>query len=162
MPMKRFAVGGILALAFLGLADSLYLAESAETGTPLICDVQNLTGCNIVAASQYSRVFGIPLAEYGVFFYGVLFVLAAIELALYNRFLRRTLQAVAVLGVLFSLYFSALQLFVINAFCIYCIASAIIALLVLICASAIEPIRVRKEAPPSVQPHPYLRMPPEA
>lgn len=157
--MKRLAVVFILILAFAGLADSFYLAQSAESGTPLICDIQNFTGCNVVAASEYSRVFGIPLAEYGVFFYGVLFVLAAIELALFNRFLRRVLQAVTVLGVLFSLYFSALQIFVINAFCIYCVASAIIALLALISATYIEPLRVRKEPPPA-PPHPHLTMPP--
>ncbi len=158
--MKRLAVAGILVLAFLGLADSLYLARSAETGTPLLCDVQNLTGCNIVAASEYSRVFGIPLAEYGVFFYGILFVLAALELALFNRFLRRVLQILAVIGILFSLYFSGLQLFIINAFCIYCLASALIALLVLICARHIEPLGMPKE--PASQPQPHLTMPPRA
>ena len=160
--MKRFAVVGILVLAFLGLADSLYLAQSAETGTPLLCDIQNLTGCNIVAASEYSRVFGIPLAEYGVFFYGVLFVLAALELALFNRFLRRVLQILAVIGISFSLYFSGLQLFVINAFCIYCLASALIALLVLVCARYIEPLRTDEEHTPSSSSRPHLTMPPAA
>ncbi|OGG76530.1 hypothetical protein A2950_02090 [Candidatus Kaiserbacteria bacterium RIFCSPLOWO2_01_FULL_55_19] len=159
--MKRLGVVGILVLAFLGLADSLYLAQSAETGIPLLCDIQNLTGCNIVAASEYSRVFGIPLAEYGVFFYGVLFVLAALELVLFNRFLRRTLQTLAVIGIIFSLYFSILQIFVINAFCIYCLVSALIALLVIVCARYIEPLQTHEENTPS-PPQPHLTMPPAA
>lgn len=147
--MKRLGVVLILILAFAGLADSLYITQHAESNTPLLCNIQNLSGCNIVAASQYSRVFGIPLAEYGVFFYGALFILAALELVLFDRLLRRILQIVSLIGVLSSLYFTFLQVFVIQAFCIYCFVSAFISLLVLICASIIEPMPKREQPTPS-------------
>ena len=62
MKMKRIGVVFILIFAFFGLADSSYLAQHELSGEPLICDIQNLSGCNIVTASQYSRLFGIPLA----------------------------------------------------------------------------------------------------
>jgi len=137
---KRLGVAAILLLAFCGLADSLYLTQHAESGTPLLCNVQNLSECNVVAASQYSSVFGIPLAEFGVAFYVVLFILAALELVLFDQLLRRLLQGMAIVGVVFSLYFTYLQKFIINAFCIYCFASALITLLVLIVASMIEPL----------------------
>ncbi|MBI4066055.1 vitamin K epoxide reductase family protein [Candidatus Kaiserbacteria bacterium] len=141
MKMKRIGVVFILILAFFGLADSSYLAQHELSGEPLICNIQNLSGCNIVAASQYSRVFGIPLAEYGVLFYGVLFILAALELVIFNRLLRRTLQLISVIGIISSLYFTFVQVYFIGAFCIYCLASAIIAFLIFACASFIEPIR---------------------
>lgn len=147
--MKRIGVVAILLLAFFGLADSLYLTQHAESGIPLLCNVQNLSDCNIVAASQYSHIFGIPLAEFGVLFYSILFVLAALELIIFNRLLRRVLQVVSFIGVISSLYFTILQVFVINAFCIYCFASAFISLLVLVCASFIEPIRRREQPAPS-------------
>src|SRR3990167_9423720 len=130
--MKRFGVAVILVLAFFGLADSLYLAQHAANGTPLLCNIQNFSGCNIVAGSQYARIFGIPLAEFGVVFYGALFILAALELVLVNRLLRRLLQAMALIGILASLYFIFLQLFVIDAVCIYCVVSALITMFILI------------------------------
>ena len=147
--MKRLWVLCILLLAFFGLADSLYLAQHQENGTPLLCNVQNLSGCNIVAASEYSRLFGIPLSEYGVVFYGILFVLAALELVLFDQFVRRVLQIFSLLGVLASLYFTFVQAFLIGAFCIYCSVSALITLLVLVCASFIEPLRARTSVPSS-------------
>lgn len=155
--MKRIWVVGILFLAFFGVADSAYIAQNEINGTPLICDIQGISGCNIVANSQYSYFFDIPLSEYGVLFYGIIFVLAALELILFDRILRRVLQGMSIVGVLASLYFTFLQVFFIGAFCIYCLASALIALLILIFASRIEPLR--KVSPP--QPHtPHLPMPP--
>ena len=154
--MKRIGVVFILVFAFLGIANSAYLAEHEANDTPLICNIQSLSGCNIVAESQYSRLFGIPLAQYGVLFYSILFVLSALELAIFNRLLRRILQGISLVGIIASLYFTFIQAFIIGAFCIYCLASAIIALSIFICASFIEPIRnnVKKN------PQPHLSMPP--
>lgn len=162
--MKRFGVISILILAFFGLADSAYLAQHEVTGTPLLCTIQNLSGCNIVAASQYSHLFGIPLAVFGVLFYSIVFVLAALEIVIFDRLLRRVLQIAALIGVAASLYFSLVQIFLIGAFCIYCLASAIIALVILILASLIEPIVKKTRAvPPSSSPPstpPHFSMPP--
>lgn len=145
----------ILILAFFGLADSMYLTQHELNGTPLLCNIQNLSGCNIVATSQYSHIFGIPLAEFGILFYSVIFVLAALEIVIFDQLLRRTLQVISLVGVISSLYFTFVQMFVIGAFCIYCFASALITLLILIFASLIEPIRRRthRVPPPPVQPH---------
>lgn len=154
--MKRIGVIFILVFAFLGIADSAYLAEHEANGTPLICNIQSLSGCNTVAESQYSRFFGIPLAQYGVLFYSILFALSALELIIFNRLLRRVIQGISLVGIIASLYFTFVQIFVIGAFCIYCLASAIIALFIFICASSIEPIRrnTQKNSPS------YLPMPP--
>lgn len=159
--MKRVGVVLILVLAFCGLADSAYLAQHELDGSPLICAVQNLDGCNTVANSPYSRLFGMPLAEYGVAFYGVLFVLAALELVLFDRLLRRILQGVAIIGVLSSLYFTSVQVYFIGSFCTYCAVSAVITLFVGLLASLIEPARVRAYQQPAVPPlPPSLSMPP--
>ncbi len=164
--MKRIGVVLILVFAFCGLADSAYLTQHELSGTPLICNIQNLSGCNTVATSPYSHLFGVPLAEYGIFFYGILFVLAALELVLFDRILRRALQWVAVFGVLASLYFTILQVFFIGAFCIYCAVSAVIALFILLFASLIEPVsmhkRAHRPAPIEPTPPPHLSMPPAA
>jgi len=155
--MKRLGVVAILVLAFLGIADSTYLTQSELSGTPLLCNIQNLSGCNAVASSEYSRVFGVPLAEFGILFYSVLFILAALELVIFDQLLRRALQAIALIGVIASLYFTFVQMFLIGAFCIYCLASALITLLVLVFATFIEPLTKRTS---STAPH--FTMPPSA
>lgn len=159
--MKRVGVILILVLSFFGLADSVYLSQHALNGIPLLCDIQNLSGCNIVAMSQYSHMFGIPLAEFGVLFYAIIFVLAALEIVIFDQLLRRVLQVVSFVGAIFSLYFMSVQLFVIQAFCVYCLVSALIAFLIFILASFIEPMRL---TPPLASPPPKegLSMPPAA
>lgn len=162
--MKRIGVVLILVLSFFGLADSAYLTQHELYGTPLLCNIQNLSGCNVVASSQYSHIFGIPLAEFGILFYSVLFVLAALEIVIFDQLLRRALQAVSLVGIISSLYFTSVQIFVIGAFCIYCFASAVIALLIFILATFIEPIRKQARQSPPVPPAspPQFEMPPSA
>src|SRR3989338_7927514 len=138
--MKRAGVAVILVLAFFGLADSAYITQHEVSGTPLVCNIQNLSGCNVVVASPYAYLFGIPLAEYGVLFYSILFVIAALELVIFDRLLRRVLQGISLVGVIASLYFILIQAFVIQAFCIYCLVSALITLFIFILAGLIEPL----------------------
>lgn len=162
--MKRLGVAGILILAFCGLADSAYIAQHDASGAPLLCNIQNFSGCNVVAASQYSHLFGIPLAQYGVMFYSIVFILAALEIVIFDRLLRRVLQVASLIGLISSLYFVFIQMFFIGAFCIYCSISGLITLLIFILASFIEPVRVRAahHVPPSPPTPPHLRMPPAA
>jgi uncharacterized membrane protein len=139
--MKRAGVVLILLFAFFGLSDSIYLAQQEANDAPLICNVDNLSGCNIVATSPYTRFLGISIAEYGVMFYAFIFVIAALELVVFDRLLRRVLQGASLVGIIASAYLTFLEIFVIQALCIYCLVSAGIALAIFIFASLIEPIR---------------------
>jgi len=165
--MKRFGVLLILILAFCGLSDSAYIAQNEAHHVPLLCNVTNLSDCNIVATSPYSRLFGVSVAGYGIIFYGIIFILAALELVLFNRFLRRALQGISLIGVLVSLYFTSIEIFVIHSLCIFCVASTIIVLLAFIFAMFIEPIRWNMKHKPPLQsaasplpPPAHLPMPP--
>lgn len=152
----------ILLLAFCGLADTAYLAQHEADGTPLLCNIQNLSGCNIVAQSPYSQIMGVSLAQWGLLFYGILFCIAALELALARREARLVIQGLATFGFFASLYFTALQIFVISALCIYCLASAVLTILIFVAALFLEPIpKIWRRRPPS-EPPSFLRMPPAA
>jgi uncharacterized membrane protein len=120
-------------LSLLGLADSLYLAKHKADGTPLLCNIENLSGCNVVANSPYSDVFGIPLADLGVLFYIAMLVLVCFEYLFSHIHARRALLVATAVGALLSLYFIFVQIFLIRALCIYCIGSAIIAFALLVC-----------------------------
>ena len=139
--MKRKVIMVILILAFCGLSDSIYIAQRESINAPLLCDANNLSGCNIVAASQYSHLFGISFAEYGIAFYVFIFVMAALGLVAYHRLMPRLLQLVSAIGVAASIYLTYIELFVIHAICIYCFASALMVLGIFIFASFLAPTK---------------------
>lgn len=117
----------VLALSFLGVADSWYLFQSAVTDTALTCDIgAGLDGCNVVAQSPYSQFLGVPLALYGVGFFALLFTLAAALFFLPSRMLAKGLAALTLFGALASVVFLYIQFFLIKALCIYCLLSAAI------------------------------------
>ena len=119
----------LAALAFLGFADSAYLAAEHYFSIPLPCSLAN--GCEKVLTSAYATVGPIPLALFGVVFYlGIL----ALSLYLYarpvfSRFLARVLFAGTVVGLLMSVVFVSIQAFLIHAYCLYCLGSALATLL---------------------------------
>lgn len=120
----------VIVLAFVGIADAWYLAQSAVTDTALSCSITGLDGCNIVAQSPYARLFGVPLGVYGTIFYAIVFALAATLLVISNRMLFRALFILGAIGAAASLIFIFIQFMVIKAVCIYCLTSAGIAFII--------------------------------
>jgi uncharacterized membrane protein len=119
----------MIAFALIGLAVALYDSYSIYNGQLLWCPPP-INGCNEVAASPYARILDLPVGYYGVVYYLYMFGLAS--LLTYDpssRGLRMGAVLLAVLGVLFSLYFMVLQLGYIRSFCIYCLVSAVITVL---------------------------------
>ena len=128
--VRHILAASLSVLSFLGLADSWYLAHAALTNTALVCNISGIDGCNAVAQSVYSHIFGIPLGVYGVVFYGILFILAALLYTVPKRLVYRIITGLATLGLLASIVFMYLQFFVIKALCVYCLGSAAISVLV--------------------------------
>ncbi|MBX4215392.1 vitamin K epoxide reductase family protein [Candidatus Parcubacteria bacterium] len=127
--MKK-ALIAIMVLALIGLIDASYLAYMSYAELPLPCSI--LHGCNEVAASPYSKVFGIPLSLYGAVFYGIILMTTIVHYIRERRFTLLGLRLFAAVGFLSSAYFIYLQAFVIKAFCIYCLLSATVATLILV------------------------------
>lgn len=143
---RRLVLSLLVALALIGLADSWYLSASAFVGDPLVCDLgAGLDGCNQVAQSPYSKLWGIPLAEYGMIFYAALLVLSAALLVWPRAPLFRALRLLAVLGALMSVAFLYIQFVLIGALCVYCLASAAITF-------AVVPLSFKAGKEPSVVP----------
>lgn len=115
----------LVALAVIGLIDASYLSMNALNSTPLVCDIQGLDDCNAVAESPYSRLLGVPLAVYGLGFYGLALLLILYLFSRPSRAATYFLLLATGVGALASLYFLYLQVFVIEAICVYCLASAL-------------------------------------
>lgn len=114
----------ILAFSLLGFSDALFLFLKKIAGGPIPCFVG--TGCDTVASSPYSNMFGIPLSLYGVGFYLLIGICALLYLDTKKALFMRLILPLTALGFLMSAYFIYVQKFLIGAFCVYCIISAII------------------------------------
>jgi len=134
--MIRSALAPSLMIAFaaIGLAVASYDSYAIYNGQPLWCPPP-INGCNEVAASPYARILDFPVGYYGVVYY--LYMLALAALIAYDPIsqgLRIGAVLYAALGVAFSVYFMILQFGYIRAFCIYCLVSAVITILLTLAA----------------------------
>lgn len=122
MSSRRSLLLSIAALfAFLGIINASYLAYTSFMGIAPTCTL--FDGCDLVAASPYSRVFGVPLSVFGIFFYTATLGFAAWGLASRVARVAQFLLPLTTLGFLLSLYFLYLQAVVIQAYCQYCLFS---------------------------------------
>jgi uncharacterized membrane protein len=121
-------------LALLGLAVAAYLTYIDTTFIPAICGP--VGDCNAVQNSRYARLFDvIPVGLFGATGY-----IAILASWIYPNLRKDSLSgysSVAILGmagfgVLYSIYLTYLEIFVIRAVCIWCLSSALIITLILL------------------------------
>lgn len=124
----------LLVLSLLGLADSTYLAIEHYSEIPPSCGGL-FNDCGIVLASSYSEIFGIPLALLGAFYYSFLALFLFFVIFQKREQLKKYIFLQTIMGFLFSVYLVWLQLGILNAICIYCMASAFISTLIFLIVS---------------------------
>ncbi|MBC7911576.1 MAG: vitamin K epoxide reductase family protein [Pyrinomonadaceae bacterium] len=112
-------------LSLVGLGDSIYLTVKHLTGQSVRCTIS--TGCDAVLASAYASVGGFPLAAFGALAYFAVFSLATLALFGY-RGARMLLLIIVGLMTLMTLRLLYLQAFVLQAYCEFCLLSALITL----------------------------------
>jgi len=111
-------------LCVLGALISGYLLQSKILGSDLLCGVSL---CGVVNNSQYSQMFGIPVSAYGLLFY--------VSMAILITFgYKRLFFLGSIAGLLFSVYLTYIEAFVIYAWCQWCIMSAWIAFSLFFCS----------------------------
>jgi uncharacterized membrane protein len=119
----RIAIG-VLALA--GIAIAAYIEYERASGGQLACGTG---GCEQVQNSKYAELFGVPVAVLGLAAYAVVFTTALLRLPAAAL----TGAAVALAGLAFALYLLAVQAFVLDAYCTWCLASdAVLAALAIV------------------------------
>jgi uncharacterized membrane protein len=123
----------LLSLAGLFIAAYLYLYKIGKIGS-LACGTG---GCETVQWSPWSRFAGLDVALVGVLGYAGLLglSLAALQPGLIDRRWPAGLLAIlAGIGVVFTIYLTYLELFVIHAICRWCVASGVVILAIFIVA----------------------------
>jgi vitamin-K-epoxide reductase (warfarin-sensitive) len=126
---RVFAMIAVLALAGV-VVSSVSLHHHYGTSQTTYCDFGASFNCDIVNRSIYSAVFGIPDALIGILGYGLLLALATLYRTKVETPLMLLIAATAGLG--FALYLTYIEKFVLATWCILCLSS--LALIVLITA----------------------------
>jgi uncharacterized membrane protein len=120
--MKRGLQFAAVFIALAGLTDSIYLTIHHYNGEAVPCSLTG--GCETVLTSIYAEIFGLPLGLYGAAAYFTAFTLAL--LAVYGNAITWKLYGVlSAVMFLFSCWLIFVQWHYINAFCQFCLLSAL-------------------------------------
>lgn len=126
----------------LGLLDASYLTYKHYLGGVPPCTIH---GCEVVLTSAQSEFMGIPIALFGALYYIVILLLSLAYLVSKKETVLRYAAYFTPAGFLASAYFVYLQLFVINAICLYCMASATTSTILFILGAYVV-IKTRRQA----------------
>ncbi len=117
----------LLAIFIISFVSSLGLSLGSSSR---FCVSQ--TSCDIVSTSQYAFTFGIKNSHFGVVIFALLSILTAWHIFEPHQHKGKIIRAGVVAGSAIAVYFLYLQMFVLQAFCTYCLIVDIGAILALI------------------------------
>jgi uncharacterized membrane protein len=133
-----------MVLAIIGVIDSLYLSNAKLFHTKLYC--AGLNNCATVNSSRYSEIIGVPNAFIGFGAYFVIFIILFMEgknlKAVYKENIPIVIFGFCLIGSLYSIYLTYIEIVKLKAICPYCFVSAIVMWVLFILAS----IRVFRQA----------------
>lgn len=124
----RVQLTAMIVLALIGLGISGYLAYLYLNHAQIPCTTNWLSGCDAVQQSPYAQILGVPIPVFGTLYY--LFVLVDrlfLKKWHTNKTWHRLFWLALIVGVGFSAYLTLLEAFVIRAWCVWCVGSAITA-----------------------------------
>ncbi|MEO8612047.1 MAG: vitamin K epoxide reductase family protein, partial [Chloroflexota bacterium] len=107
-----------------GLLVAGYLAYVEMTVVQATCGVMG--DCNAVQQSSYAAILGVPVGIIGILGYLAILALWLVNQYKYQHQIDAALFTMALLGVVFSIYLTFLEPFVIGASCVWCLISAVV------------------------------------
>ena len=123
-PTPRALVPVVLVV---GLIVASYMTYIETTAADAVCGV--VGNCNIVQQSEYASLFGIPIGVIGIIGYVSLFAVWLVSLR--DERAHNIFFLLVAGGMLFTIYLTFLEPFVIGASCMWCLTSALTMLLLL-------------------------------
>ncbi|HLC60607.1 MAG TPA: vitamin K epoxide reductase family protein [Candidatus Nanoarchaeia archaeon] len=124
----------LIILSIIGFAVSFYIYYSKKYNKPLYCPIGE--NCDDVIKSKYGKTFGIENSIPGMGFYFIIVIYAVGLLSNRNIFkeivIYYSLVGISLVSVLFSLYLTYIQKFVLRKWCYYCIISTISSILIFV------------------------------
>jgi uncharacterized membrane protein len=125
-PMRKISTRIIQVAALIGLLDSIYLAYVKIASAPIYC-TPGLGDCEVVNASRWSELFGIPLGVYGMAGFGLILLVTTYGMRInwVASYTDLILFGISTTGFFFSLYLTGIEIFVLKTVCQWCLLSAI-------------------------------------
>lgn len=116
-------------LSGLGLVVTAYLVyQHYKPVGSSVCNINDYINCDIVNKSQYSEIFGIPVALLGFGAYAVFFITSFFR---FQKFLGPLLLFVGIAAG-FSLYLTYIEIAILRAICLFCVTQQILIISILI------------------------------
>lgn len=130
-----------IVIAILGLSGFLlanYIKDTKKEAVPLVCPMEG--SCESVIQSNYSKFLGVPVETLGILYYGLIFLTYAL-LAIFPQYLpdivTTLILSFTICAMVFSIYLTAVQSFILKHWCTWCLISAGICTLIFIFSAII-------------------------
>jgi uncharacterized membrane protein len=130
----------LAATSIAGMAVAGYLTYVHYRPDALICTASG--GCETVQESDYATLVGIPVALLGLLAYAAVLVLTVVD----GPVARRVTAVLALSACGFALYLIALQAFVIDAWCVWCLVNDVLIVPLLVVLAV---LRLAREPAPA-------------
>lgn len=147
--VKRIYILLIILFSLIGIVLSGMLTVAKyNKNIAAICGEEETNSCNIVQNSDYATIFEItnnkgdtafqlPLSLAGMFFYITLLILSVILLTYFKttkdlKKLKYFMFIVGLIGIIFSIILTWIQAYKIEAFCQFCLISAMNSLIIFV------------------------------
>jgi uncharacterized membrane protein len=127
--MVRIAgvVLSVIGGGFMAYLVSLHFAVDPSS----LCDLSENLNCSVVNQSVYSELFGIPISALGLLYF-VTMLWAFLAKNVRNRYLIVT--AFSAFSLVFGIYLSGVEKFILDSFCLFCEGSKAVMVLLIIAA----------------------------
>lgn len=123
--LRAFAVA-FLVVAAVGFVDATYLTIEHYANRVPPCFITS--GCDTVTTSSYATVAGVPVALAGALYYLVMIIGSAVVIETKQARWLRYLAVFSLAGLGSTVYLVSIMAFVLKAWCIYCLGSAVTSL----------------------------------
>lgn len=117
----------VLGLTGMGISSYLIYVHYNEIETICLPNFE----CDFVLSSPYAQMWGIPISVLGLFIYAVMTLLGfwlLFERSEGQDLISLGIYAIALSGTLFTAYLYYLEIFVLHAFCTWCVGSSLVTL----------------------------------
>jgi|SRR3989344_2705052 len=131
----------ILLITLISLTSFFAYKSSTSDGFCLIPENSDSFSCSAVQNSEYSKLFGIKLYDFGKVCFSVLLIIYAIsKMKTKNKkIFSQLFVAATTIGAAFALYFLYIQAFILRTFCSNCLLIDGIAIIIFFLALAEYP-----------------------
>ena len=129
---RELIIKYLLILTLVGLLLSIYSwLHNQGFASGEFCAIDETFDCDIVNKGPYGTFLNVPVSLIGVIGYGLLFLASVAKYRTQDdKQLTKFLMLATVGGLSFSFYLTGIEAFVLNAWCVVCLASQTIILLI--------------------------------